>query len=147
MIFFVLTNLIPYKSINIEELNEFGKGSFSDLLGMHITSIGEDHLSMSMEVKAEHQQPYGIMHGGVPAALAENVGSLAANLVLEKGKACVGLSLHTNHIKAVRLGVITARATPIHLGRSTQVWEIETRDENGALVNVSRLTMAVIDKP
>ncbi len=139
--------MIPYKSINIDELNELGRGTLSELLGMEVSSIGHDHLSMSMEVKPEHHQPHGQLHGGVTAALAENVASLAANLVVGPEKACVGLSLNTNHLKAVKSGLITATAKAVHLGRSTHVWEIQTNDEQDRLINVSRLTVAVIDKP
>ena len=88
----------------------------------------------------------GLLHGGAVAALAENVGSLAGHLTSGEGKACVGLTLNCNHLKAVTDGYVIATARPVHLGRSTQVWEIETTDEQKRLINVCRLTLAVIDK-
>ena len=138
--------MIPYKSINIEELNELGKGTLSDHLDMEVTDIGPEHLSMRMLVSPNKHQPMGLLHGGATAALAENVGSLAGNITAGEGKACVGLSLNCNHIRSVRDGYVIATAVPVHLGRSTQIWEIEIKDENNNLVSVCRLTLAVIDK-
>ena len=139
--------MIPYKSINISQLNDFGKGTLSELLGMEVTDFGEDFLTMSMPVTSRVHQPLGLLHGGAVAALAENVASLAGNLVVgQKGKACVGLTLNTNHLKSVKEGLVYATAKPIHLGRSTQVWEVETKTQDGVLINVTRMTLAVIDK-
>ncbi|MBT8326098.1 MAG: hotdog fold thioesterase [Bacteroidia bacterium] len=139
--------MIPYKSINISQLNDFGKGTLSELLDMKVTDIGTDFLTMSMPVNSRVYQPLGLLHGGAVAALAENVASFAGNLIAgEKGKACVGLTLNTNHLKSVKEGLIYATAKPIHLGRSTQVWEVETKTEAGDLINVTRMTLAVIDK-
>ncbi len=89
----------------------------------------------------------GIMHGGASAALAETVASAAANFCIDLDqKVCVGLNIHTNHMKAVKSGPVEAIAKPLHLGRSTQVWEIEIYSPEKKLVSVSRLTLAVIDK-
>lgn len=137
---------IPYKSINIDALNELGKGTLAEHLDMTVVDIGPEHLSMQMTVTPNKHQPIGLLHGGATAALAENVGSLAGNLVLEEGKACVGLSLNCNHIRSVKEGYVEATARPVHLGRSTQIWEIKTIDQNNKLINVCRLTLAVIDK-
>ena len=136
--------LIPHKAINIDQLNELAKGSLSDLMGMKVTEVTEDSLTMEMDVRKDLQQPYGILHGGALASLAENAGSLASKLVIDKGYHCVGLSLNCNHIKAVRLGKVKGTAKAIHLGRSTHIWEIEIVDQDGRLVNVSRLTMMII---
>lgn len=138
--------MIPHKSININALNELGKGTLAEHLDMTVVGIGPEHLTMRMTVTPNKHQPIGLLHGGATAALAENVGSLAGNLVLEKGKACVGLSLNCNHIGSVKDGYVEATARPIHLGRSTQVWEIKTVDDKDRLINVCRLTLAVIDK-
>lgn len=138
--------MIPHKSININALNALGKGTLSEYLDMEVTDIGPEHLSMRMLVTPNKHQPMGLLHGGATAALAENVGSLAGNLTVAEGKACVGLSLNCNHIRSVKSGYVTATAKPVHLGRSTQIWEIETIDEEGVLINVCRLTLAVIDK-
>ena len=138
--------MIDFESINIQKLNQFAQGTLSDLLGMKVTEVGSHHLVMSMPVTPQHHQPMGLLHGGAIAALAENVGSLAGHLSTPDNKAVVGLSLKTNHLKSVREGNVFATARAIHLGQRTQVWEIETRNEKEELINVSRLTLAVIDK-
>ena len=138
--------MIPYKSINISQLNEFGRNTLAEHLEMKVTEIGENFLTMSMPVSSKVHQPLGMLHGGAVAALAENVASLAANLVAGRDKACYGLSLNTNHIKSVKSGVVYATATPVHVGRSTHVWKVETRNEADELINATTMTMAVINK-
>ncbi|PCJ66715.1 MAG: thioesterase [Bacteroidetes bacterium] len=139
--------MIPYKAINISQLNEFGKNTLAEHLKMEVTEVGEDFITMKMPVNSTVHQPMGMLHGGAVAALAENVASLAGNLVAStKDKACLGLSLNTNHLKSVRDGFVFATAKAIHLGRSTQVWEVETKTEEGILINVCRMTLAVVDK-
>lgn len=138
--------MIPHKAINISQLNKLAVNTLAEVLQMEVTAIGEDFLTMKMPVNSRVHQPLGMLHGGAVAALAENVASLAGNLVVGPTKACVGLSLNTNHLKAVRNGEVFATAKPIHLGRSTHVWEVETKDQNGQLINVCRMTLAVIDK-
>ena len=102
---------------------------------------------MRMPVTSQVHQPLGMLHGGAVAALAENVASLAGNIVANsQGKACLGLSLNTNHLKSVREGYVYATAVAIHLGRSTQVWEVKTKNEEDILINVCRMTLAVVDK-
>jgi 1,4-dihydroxy-2-naphthoyl-CoA hydrolase len=139
--------LIPYKAINISQLNELGKNTMSEHLDMVVTAFGEDFVTMRMPVNSKVHQPLGMLHGGAIAALAENVASLAGNLVVNgEGKACLGLSLNTNHLKSARDGFVYATARPIHLGRSTQVWEVETRNDDEILINVCRMTLAVVDR-
>jgi 1,4-dihydroxy-2-naphthoyl-CoA hydrolase len=139
--------LIPYKAINISQLNEIGRNTLAQYLAMEVTSVGEDYITMRMPVNSNVHQPLGMLHGGAVAALAENVASLAGNLVVNsQGKACLGLSLNTNHLKSARDGYVYATARPIHLGRSTQVWEVETKNEEDALLNVCRMTLAVVDR-
>jgi 1,4-dihydroxy-2-naphthoyl-CoA hydrolase len=139
--------LIDYKAINISHLNEIGKQTLAEHLQMEVTEVGENHVIMRMPVHSSVHQPMGLLHGGAVAALAENVASLAGNLVANsQGKVCVGLTLNTNHLKAVKTGWIYAKATSVHIGRTTQVWEVETRNDNNELINVSRMTLAVMDK-
>ena len=138
--------MIPYKSINISDLNELQQNSLASHLKMEVVEIGEDFLTMSMPVEQNVMQPMGVLHGGATAALAENVASLAGLISLPKDKACVGLTLNANHIKSVRSGTVFAKAMAIHLGRSTQVWEVEVRTEAGDLVSTIRMTMAVVDR-
>ena len=114
---------------------------------MEVTAVGEDFVTMSMPVSSKVQQPLGLLHGGAVAALAENVASLAGNLVVaNQNKSCLGLTLNTSHLKSVREGTVFATAKAIHLGRSTQVWEIKTSSEENILINISRMTLAVVDK-
>jgi 1,4-dihydroxy-2-naphthoyl-CoA hydrolase len=139
--------LIPYKNINISDLNELGKDTLAEHLQMEVTEVTESTVTMRMPVNSKVHQPLGMLHGGAVAALAENVASLAGNIVVNAaGKACLGLSLNTNHLKSVRDGYVYATARYIHLGRSTQVWEVETKDEEGVLINVCRMTLTVVDR-
>jgi 1,4-dihydroxy-2-naphthoyl-CoA hydrolase len=139
--------LIPHKNINISDLNELGKDTLAEHLQMEVTEVTESTITMRMPVNSKVHQPLGMLHGGAVAALAENVASLAGNIVVNAaGKACLGLSLNTNHLKSVKDGYVYATARHIHLGRSTQVWEVETKDEEGVLINVCRMTLAVVDR-
>ena len=100
-----------------------------------------------MPVDKRTHQPYGILHGGASVVLAETLGSLAAQLTVDDSKyQTVGLEVNANHIKSVRSGIVTGIATPIHLGKKTQVWGIKITDESNVLICISRLTMAVIEK-
>jgi len=139
--------LIPYKSINISELNLFGKNTLAEHLEMEVVELTESSVTMKMPVTSKVHQPLGMLHGGAVAALAENVASLAGNLVSQtQGKVCLGLSLSTSHLKSVDVGFVYARATAIHIGRTTHVWEVKTLNDQKQLINISRMTLAVIDK-
>ena len=139
--------MIPYKTIKINQLNNHGKNTLAEHLNMEVTAVGEDFVTMRMPVSHEVHQPLGLLHGGAVAALAENVASLAGNLVVAHlGKACLGLSLNTSHLKSASEGMVYATAKAIHLGRTTQVWEIRTKSDQDVLINISRMTLAVIDK-
>lgn len=132
--------------INLEEINLRGKNTLAEHLGIVFTDVGKDHLTAIMPIEQKHMQPMGIMHGGSSCVLAETVGSVAANFCIDqKTKRCVGLDININHLRSVRSGVLTATATPFHLGKTTQVWEIQIRNEERKLVAISRLTIAVID--
>ncbi len=114
-------------------------------LGIEITDLGEDYLAGTMPVDCRTQQPFGILHGGASCVLAETLGSIAANLVVDpKVSYCLGLDINTNHLRAVRSGIVTGIARPIHLGRKTQVWEIKIHDSKENLVSISRLTMMIM---
>ena len=139
--------MIPYKTINKSDLNEFAKNSMSDYPDMEVIEIRESYVIMRMPVVPKVKQPIGLLHGGAAAALAENVASLAGSLVVRpENKVAVGLSLNINHLKSVHEGYIYAKAEPVHLGKKTQVWEVKTSTDNGTLINVARMTLAVIKK-
>ena len=123
--------------------------TLADALGMELTDVTAESVEGRMPVDGRTHQPMGLLHGGASVAFAETLGSIAASLRVDRTKqACVGLEINANHIKGVRDGWVRGRATPVHVGRATQVWEIRiTHEESGALVCISRITMAVIDLP
>ena len=112
--------------INVEEINTRSRNTLSDHLGIEFTEIGDEHLTATMPIDRRTLQPMGIMHGGASCALAETVGSAAANYCIDQNtKRCVGLEINVNHIRQVRSGTVTGIAKPLHLGRTTQVWDIK----------------------
>lgn len=132
----------------VDELNQLSAGTMAIPLGIQFTEVGDDYLIATMPVNDNTRQPYGLLHGGASAALAETVGSVAASLCIDKEKyICVGLEINCNHIRGKKDGMVTARATALHTGATTHVWEIKINDERGKLVCISRLTMAILKKP
>ncbi len=104
-------------SVTVEEINHRCRNTMVDHLGIEFTEVGDRHMSAKMPVDRRTNQPMGIVHGGATATLAETVASAAANYCAEKGEICVGLDLNINHIRAVSSGFVTAKATPLHLGK------------------------------
>jgi 1,4-dihydroxy-2-naphthoyl-CoA hydrolase len=138
---------IWFQEYNIEEVQKRGLGTMVEHIGINISELGADFLCGTMPIDNRTVQPMGILHGGASVALAETLGSLAANLVVDPQKYyCVGLDINANHIRAGRKGLVTGTAKPVHIGSSTQVWSIEIRDEENRLVCLSRLTMAVLSR-
>ncbi|MBV9575209.1 MAG: hotdog fold thioesterase [Gammaproteobacteria bacterium] len=138
---------IWFSKVTLSDMTTRGKNSMSDFLGIEFIEMGDDFLKASMPVDHKTQQPMGIMHGGASCVLAETVGSMAAQFCVDRENYyCVGLDINTNHIRAVRSGLVIATAKPYHLGKSTQVWSIEIKNETDQLVSVNRLTMAVLKK-
>jgi len=135
------------KTATLEALQINRQETLVEHLGIEITEIGDDYLVASMPVDHRTHQPMGILHGGASIALAETVGSMAANIAVDAEHYCVGLEVNGNHLKSIRQGKVFAKASPFHLGRSTQVWDIQISDEQGNKICVSRLTMAVLKKP
>jgi len=118
-----------------------------DHLGITFTSITENTIEATMPVDERTKQPMGLLHGGANVVLAETLGSVAASLTVDKKeKSVVGLEINANHIRSVREGLVRGVASPIHLGGSTQIWEIRIFNEAEKLTCVSRLTMAILDK-
>lgn len=116
-------------------------------IGIELITLTPDKVVATMPVDERTRQPFGLLHGGASAALAETVASLGASLNIDKDKqAAVGLELNANHLRAKTDGIVTATATPIHRGRRTQVWEIRIEDEKNRLVCVSRCTLAIVDR-
>jgi 1,4-dihydroxy-2-naphthoyl-CoA hydrolase len=129
---------------NLDDINRFTADNLAAHLDIRIVDIGADYLKASMPVDQRTHQPMGILHGGASVALAETVGSIAAQLCVEPGEYCVGLDINANHVRSVRSGTVYGVARPAHIGRSTQVWEIRITDDADRLVCLSRLTMAVL---
>ncbi|HQW80248.1 MAG: hotdog fold thioesterase [Rhodanobacteraceae bacterium] len=133
------------KQINLDGSDTRASGTLAEVLGIRITDIGDDFLRGTMPVDHRTKQPFGLLHGGASVALAETLGSMAGWMCLpEDGSRCVGLEINANHLKAMREGEVIGTARPLHLGRSTQVWEIRITDRDDALVCISRLTLAVV---
>jgi 1,4-dihydroxy-2-naphthoyl-CoA hydrolase len=134
-------------NVSLDQLNDTGKNTMSAVLGMEFTEIGPDYLRMIMPVNDLTRQPYGLLHGGASAALAETVGSVGSSLIIDTTKQiCVGLDINANHIKGVKDGYVHAIARPLHIGSTTHVWDIRICDEHNKLVCISRLTVAIRDK-
>jgi 1,4-dihydroxy-2-naphthoyl-CoA hydrolase len=132
------------QEVDLATINRWSENTLMRALDIRITAIGDDFLRGTMPVDSRTRQPYGILHGGASVALAETLGSTAAMLCCDEGMATVGVEINANHLRAVREGLVTGTARPLHVGRSTQVWEIRIENEAGELACISRLTMAVV---
>lgn len=130
----------------LDALNARSAGTLMEALGIEFTELGDGFLRATMPVEARTHQPYGLLHGGASVALAETLGS-SAGALMAGGNAVVGLEINANHLRAVRSGIVTGTARPLHLGRSTQVWEIRIEDAAGKPVCISRITLAVLPQP
>ncbi|MBS0199757.1 MAG: hotdog fold thioesterase [Proteobacteria bacterium] len=136
---------MPFRrQVTLDQLNALSRNTLMEPLGIVFTELGADYLRATMPVDARTHQPYGLLHGGASAALAETLGSTAAGLCVGEDEGVVGIEINANHLRGVRTGVVTGTARPLHVGRSTQVWEMKIEDEAGELVCISRLTLAVI---
>ena len=133
------------KRFDLAAIEARGQNTMQATLGIRITEVGEDFLRGTMPVDHRTKQPFGLLHGGASVALAETLGSMAGWMCLpDDGSRCVGVEINANHLKAMREGEVAGTARPLHLGRSTQVWEIRITDAEEALVCISRLTLAVV---
>ena len=133
------------KNLSISDVSEIGKNTMAEFLGLQWEEIGDDYLKMSMPVNASTRQPYGFLHGGASCVLAETIGSVASALVIDRDKFyCVGLEINANHLRSVSEGRVVAVSSPLHLGKSTHVWDIKIYDDNENLICVSRLTVAIL---
>ena len=136
---------IWFKNPTPAEANSKHEETLVANLGIKVTHVGEDFIVATMPVDERTIQIHGMLHGGASVALAETLGSYAANCCIDDTKfMCVGLDINANHIRSARRGKVTCMARPIHLGRTTQVWRMEINDENDKLICESRLTIAVV---
>ena len=134
-------------NITVEIINNISVNTMAEFLDIKFIEIGENYLKATMPVSAKTHQPYGLLHGGASAVLAETIGSVASWLAIDsEHQICVGIEINCNHLRAKKEGIVTATAEPLHIGATTHVWDIKIRDEKEKLICVSRLTVAVLKK-
>ena len=122
-------------------------GLLVDHLGIEFIAIGDDWLEARMPVVQHNKQPAGLLHGGASLVLAETLASVGCFHTLDHStQTCVGLEINANHLRGARAGFVYGRGTPVHRGRSTQVWEIRVRDNEDRPTCISRCTMAVLTR-
>ena len=135
------------KNKALQKLNDFQKNTITEVLGIEITDFGRDYFCGKMPVDHRTVQPYGLLHGGASAVLAETLGSIAGGMQVNlETQSVVGVEINCNHLRSARDGWVYGKATPVKIGRKIHVWNIEIKNEDDKLVAVSRLTLAVIDK-
>jgi 1,4-dihydroxy-2-naphthoyl-CoA hydrolase len=129
-------------------INGYAANHIGHFLEIEITDIGDDYITARMPVNDKTRQPYGILHGGASCVLAETLGSLGGAFCVDvQTQIVVGLEINANHLRPAKDGYVIGTARPIHLGKTTQVWDIKIVNEKGDLVCISRLTLAVKDMP
>lgn len=140
--------MIWKQKIDLKTINKANNNSLVEHLGIVFTNYGEDYLEAEMQVDQRTIQPYGILHGGASVVLAETLGSVASGLCIPENLDLVpvGIEINANHLKSVSTGKVIGRVSPIRIGRSMHVWNIEIRNEQDTLTCVSRLTTMIIKK-
>lgn len=140
--------MIWFANYTLTDILPLTKNNMVEHLGIEIIEIGSDFLKGKMPVDHRTVQPMNILHGGASVALAETLGSIAAVLTVDASKySCVGMEINANHLRPVSSGYVYATARPVHVGKKSQVWSIDIVNEEGKIVCISRITMAVIEKP
>lgn len=133
--------------ISLSDVKKWAEAKSLVHLGIELTDIGPDYICGTMPVDHRTQQPFGILHGGMSVVLAESLGSIASYLIVkESGKIAVGLEVNANHVSSVKEGIVKGRATLVHAGSKTHIWDIRITSDQDKLVCISRLTIAIIDK-
>ena len=132
------------KQFDLEATNAASEGRANDVLGIHITEIGDDFVRAELEVEPRTHQPFGLLHGGVSCVLAETLGSVAGSLSCDEGYTIVGVDINATHMNSVRSGKVIGTARPLKLGRRMQFWSIDIETEDGRPVCAARLTVAVV---
>ena len=135
------------KKEKLQRINDSIQNTMTSTIGIEITDIGDDFICGKMPVDERTTQPFGLLHGGASAALAETLGSIGGGIkVYKNNETVVGIEINANHLKSARDGWVYGKATPIRIGKKIQVWNIEIINEDDDLICVSRLTLAVIPK-
>ena len=131
----------------LKRINTFQKNTMTEQIGIEITDFGDDFICGKMPVDYRTVQPFGLLHGGASATLAETLGSIAGGLKVDRElQTVVGVEINCNHLRSAKDGWVYGKATPVKIGRKIQVWNIEIKNDDEKLVCVSRLTLAVVKK-
>ena len=131
----------------LQKMNDFQKNTITEVLGIEITDFGPEYFCGKMPVDHRTVQPYGLLHGGASAVLAESLGSIAGGMQVNRDtQTVVGVEINCNHLRSARDGWVYGKATPVKIGRKIQVWNIEIKNDDGKMVAFSRLTLSVIGK-
>ncbi|PRD50711.1 hotdog fold thioesterase [Sphingobacterium gobiense] len=139
---------IWFKDYTLEEVNSIFHKFMTGYLRIQATEVRDDMLIACMPVSDKVKQPFGILHGGASVVLAESVGSIASNLIIDpKHLVGVGMEVNANHLKSVSEGMLYAYCSPLHIGKKSHVWDIKIKNEKDVLICISRLTVAIIEKP
>jgi 1,4-dihydroxy-2-naphthoyl-CoA hydrolase len=142
------TNTIWFEGFPLALARKLAEDCMIGHLGIELLEAGRDYLKGRMPVDERTRQPLGLLHGGASVALAETLASMAAAFTLDRSKHYgVGLEINANHLRPVEEGFVVGVARPCHLGRTTQVWQVQIHDRNDRLVCISRVTMAIRDMP
>ena len=131
-------------AVSVESLTQIHRGTAPEYLGIEFLEVGDDFISARIPVDERTRQPYGILHGGVSVVLAETLGSCGAACACPPGYRAVGLEVNANHLRSTTSGWVTGTARPLHVGRTTHVWQIELLNESGQRTCISRITMAIL---
>ncbi|GJH42880.1 hotdog fold thioesterase [Pasteurella canis] len=137
--------MIWKKNYSLKQMNQLSQQSAIEHLGIKFSAQGDDWLEATMPVDQRTVQPMGFLHGGLSVALAETIGSMAGFCCINENQAVLGLDINANHLRPVKEGVVTAKATPVHLGKKIQVWQIHITDQQNKLCCIARLTLSVVD--
>jgi 1,4-dihydroxy-2-naphthoyl-CoA hydrolase len=132
------------QDISVQVLTDIHVGTAVQHLGIEFLEVGDDFITARVPVDTRTKQPYGLLHGGVSVVLAETLGSCGAAYSCPPGHRAVGLDINANHLKGATSGWVTGTTRPVHIGRTTQVWQIDLKNDAGELTCVSRITMAVL---
>ncbi len=138
---------IWFTEVTPDLINQLAPHTIVERIGIEFIEVGHDYLKARMPVDERTVQPARILHGGASVVLAETLGSVAAYLCIDaQKKTAVGLDINANHVRSVSEGHVTGKVTPLHLGNSTHIWQISIHDDNGRLVCIARITMAILDR-
>jgi 1,4-dihydroxy-2-naphthoyl-CoA hydrolase len=142
-----MATAIWYRRPTLTDLQAMSRATAVEHLGIEFTDVGDDYLTARMPVDSRTIQPYGLLHGGASVLLAETLGSAAAHCCVDDRAALtVGIEINANHVRGVREGWVHGTARPLHIGRTTQLWEIRVDDDAARLVCISRLTIGVVPR-